>query len=128
MDGKLLLFFHPFRITNQLIFLGYSSSRLGSFLHLFNEYFSSFLEQFLQFSNDADDPIQRFGRFSSASFMKNEKEILIRCIYLITLKLLRDSEILQQVWFVFGFLLHNDSFLSNTLQTLICPMISGLMH
>ena len=43
--------------------------------------------------------------------MKNEKEILIRCIYLITLMLLRDSEILQQVWFVLGFLLHNDPFL-----------------
>ena len=44
--------------------------------------------------------------------MKNEKEILIRCIYLITLTLHKDSEILQQVLFVLGFLLHNDSFLA----------------
>ena len=67
-------------------------------------------------------------RVGGGGFMKNEKEILIRCIYLITLVLHKDSEILQQVLFVLRFLLQNDSFLSNTLQTLICPMNRGLMH
>ena len=39
--------------------------------------------------------------------MKNEKEILIKCIYLITLMLFRTFQILLKVSLVFGFLLLN---------------------
>ena len=68
------------------------SSRLEDFLHFHSEYFSGLLEWFLLFFN---------------LLMKNEKEILIKCIYLITLMLFRTFQILLKVSLVFGFLLLN---------------------
>ena len=69
------LFFHPVRITSDQVRVPKSIDILGLtfpvawkfFLYyFFNEYLSSFLECFLLFFNETDDPIQSFGGFSSA--------------------------------------------------------------
>ncbi len=106
MGGKLLLFLHPFRVTPERsvdnlecclqssgrfsspfqwffqpsgMVSSVFSSRLEDFLHFHSEYFSGLLEWFLLFFN---------------LLMKNEKEILIKCIYLFTLLFFRSFQIL----------------------------------
>ena len=68
------------------------SSRFEDFLHFSSEWFSSLLEWFLLFFN---------------LLMKNEKEILIKCIYLITLTLQDFSDSFWRFHLFLAFLLLN---------------------
>ena len=89
------------------------SSRLEDFLHFHSEYFSGLLEWFLLFFN---------------LLMKNEKEILIKCIYLFTLLFFRSFQILLEGFFLFlAFCSSMSSLSSNSLQTLMSARSNGAM-
>lgn len=100
-----------------MIILNIVSNRLADFLHLFNDLFqpsgmvssvfSSRLEDFLHFHSEYFSGLLEWFLLFFNLLMKNEKEILIKCIYLITLMFFRIFQILLKVSLVFGFLLLN---------------------
>ena len=84
-----------------------SIDNLGLFLQSSGRFSSLFQWIFSQLSGMVSSILQ-WGRWSNPTFwrvffslfMKNEKEVLIKCIYLITLMLFRIFQILLQVLFV----------------------------
>ena len=89
-----------------MIILNIVSNRLADFLHLFNDLFqpsgmvssvfSSRLEDFLHFHSEYFSGLLEWFLLFFNLLMKNEKEILIKCIYLFTLLIFRSFQILLE--------------------------------
>ena len=130
------VFFQPSGMVSSSLGRTYCPQDLIQFLQSSGRFYSLFQWIFFQLSGIFSSILQwcrwsnpTFWEVFFSFFMKNEKEILIRCIYLITLCSTGTVRFFSRFWsFLASCSTQFIFLLSNTYQTLICLIYWGLMH